>query len=911
MDTNAENSGGTSATPWHALGVDEALSQLGVTANGLASTDADERFQRFGPNRLSPAEKRSALARFAAQFNNVIIYVLLAAGLVTAGLGHWVDTGVIIGVVVINALIGFIQEGKAEQALEAVRNLLSSQAVVLRDGQRMALAADKLVPGDVVFLQSGDRVPADLRMLRAKELRIDEAMLTGESIPVHKHTDPVAQELALGDRRNLAFSGTLITSGQGTGLVVTTGADTEIGHISTLLAKVQTLTTPLLRQLDRFGRRLTVAILAVAGVTFLFGILMRDYNAGEMFLAVVGLAVAAIPEGLPAIITITLAVGVQTMARRNAIVRRLPAVEALGSVTVICSDKTGTLTRNEMTVRSVTCTDTVFTVSGVGYDTHGAFSAGEVEIAVNNHAGLMEICRAGLLCNDAAAYLGVEGWRMEGDPTEIALLVSAIKSGLDPARCGEEFPRDDVIPFESEHRFMATLHHDHAGHGFIYLKGAPETVLARCSHEWEQGQERPLNPDVWHVRLDEIGGWGQRTLALAFRSVEEGQRDLKFSDVDEGFTLLGVVGIIDPPRDEAIVAVARCHSAGIRVKMITGDHASTALAIATHMGIGEGGPAVTGVQLEQLDEVGLRLAVKESDVFARVSPEHKLRLVQALQAQGEVVVMTGDGVNDAPALKRADVGVAMGIKGTEAAKEVAEMVLVDDNFASITAAVEEGRRVYDNIKKSILFILPTNGGEALTIIAAILLGRMLPVTAAQILWVNMITAVTLALSLAFEPAEPAVMQRPPRASDEPILSGFMLWRVLFVSLIMVCGVFGLFLWERAQGTDIETARTVAVNMLVVFEVFYLFSCRYLKAPVLNRQGLLGNLKVLWSVGLVIVMQLIFTYAPPMHLFFHSVPLSSSAWVRILLVGSTVLLLVELEKALLSRWAAATALKAES
>lgn len=885
---------------WHVLSSDEALSELGATANGLNSEEAGVRLQQFGPNQLPPAAKRSALARLAAQFNNLIIYVLLVAGLVTAALGHWVDTGVIVGVVVINALIGFIQEGKAEEALEAVRNMLSAQAVVLRDGQRMTLAAEKLIPGDIVFVQSGDRVPADLRMLRAKELRIDEAILTGESMPVKKHTDPLDEKLALGDRRNLAFSGTLVTSGQGTGLVVATGTATEIGRISSLLAKVQTLTTPLLRQLDRFGRLLTGAILAIAALTFLFGVLIRDYNAGEMFLAVVGLAVAAIPEGLPAIITITLAVGVQTMSRRNAIIRRLPAVEALGSVSVICSDKTGTLTRNEMTVRSAVCADTLLTVSGAGYDAHGAFSAGEVETPAENHAGLVELCRAGLLCNDAAAYLGETGWRFEGDPTEIALLVLAIKSGLDPLRCGEEFPRDDVIPFESEHRFMATLHHDHAGHGFIYLKGAPETVLSRCSTEWVQGETRPLNPAAWHARLDEIGGRGQRTLALAFLPEAGEKRTIGFPDVDGGLILLGVVGIIDPPRDEAIVAVARCRSAGIHVKMITGDHAATASAIATQMGIGEGKPAVTGTQLDQFDEAALRQAVRESDVFARVSPEHKLRLVQALQAEGEVVVMTGDGVNDAPALKRADVGVAMGIKGTEAAKEAAEMVLVDDNFASITAAVEEGRRVYDNIKKSILFILPTNGGEAMTLIAAIMLGHMLPVTAAQILWVNMITAVTLALSLAFEPAESAVMQRPPRAADEPILSRFMVWRIVFVSLIMVCGVFGLFLWERGQGADIETARTVAVNMLVVFEIFYLFSCRYLKAPVLSRQGLLGNPKVLWSVGLVMVMQLAFTYTPPMQLFFHSAPLSLDAWIRILLIGSSVLFLVELEKLLINR-----------
>jgi magnesium-transporting ATPase (P-type) len=659
----------------------------------------------------------------------------MIAAVVTALLAHWVDTGVIIGVVIVNAFIGFIQEGKAEKALDAVRSMLSPKALVLRDGIRRTIPAAELVAGDVVVLTPGDRVPADLRIIRVRELRVDEALLTGESVPVAKHPDPVAEDAVIGDRSCLAFSGTLVTYGQGQGVVVATGIRTELGR------SVQTLTTPLLRQLAVFGRWLTGAILAVASATFMFGVLLRHYGAGDMFLAAVGLSVAAIPEGLPAIITITLAIGVQRMSRRNAIIRRLPAVEALGSVTVVCSDKTGTLTRNEMTVVNVLTAQDDIEVLGVGYDPHGDFELSGRSLQSEEHSELQEACRVAMLCNDASAHFRDAAWQFEGDPTEVALLVLAIKAGLDPELLAEEYPRGDVIPFESEHRLMATLHHDHAGHGFVFVKGAPEAILTRCSHQFRSGSQVPLDSVAWHARAEQVAARGRRMLALAIGDAPAERGELNFADIEEGLTMLALVGIIDPPRDEAIVSVAQCRQAGIRVKMITGDHAVTASAIAARMAIGDGSPALTGSELEQASDAELRAMVKTTDVFARASPEHKLRLVEALQANGAVVSMTGDGVNDAPALKRADIGVAMGVKGTEAAKEAAEMVLVDDNFASIASAIEEGRTVYDNIRKSILFILPTNGGEALTLIAAILFGTQLPVTPAQILWVNMITAV--------------------------------------------------------------------------------------------------------------------------------------------------------------------------
>lgn len=884
---------------WYTLDSETVLQRLNTDAAGLSEEDARQRLDSHGPNRIPPPKKRSPLQRLLAQFNNVLIYVLLGAGIVTALLEHLVDSGVIIGVVIINGLIGFIQEGKAEKAIDAVRNMLSSQATVIRAGHRYQIAAELLVPGDVVFVQSGDRIPADLRMFRLKELRIDEAILTGESLAVTKSTRPIHENAPLGDRACLAYSGTFVTYGQGTGVVVETGAQTEIGRISSMLAHVSMLTTPLTRQLASFARWLTGAIMIIAVLTMIFGTLFRGYPLGEMFLAAVGLAVAAIPEGLPAVITIALAIGVQRMAKRSAIIRRLPAVETLGSVSVICSDKTGTLTRNEMTVTTVVTGTQSVDVIGNGYDPHGGFSLDGIDLLSEEHADIQELCLAGLLCNDSALVQDRGIWRIEGDPTEGALIVLGIKAGLDPSNVAISKPRVDLIPFESEHRFMATLHHDHEGKGLIYLKGATETVLQRCQWQRSASGDQPVNIERWEARQEELAALGQRTLAIAAKNLDMEQQSLHFEHVESGLVLLGLVAIMDPPRNEAIAAVSRCREAGISVKMITGDHAGTAIAIANKMGITRNNRALTGIELEEMDDDALKQVVEEVDVFARAAPEHKLRLVESLQSLGHVVAMTGDGVNDAPALKRADVGVSMGIKGTEAAKEAAEMVLADDNFASIAHAVEEGRTVFDNIKKSILFILPTNGGEALTILAAIALGTMLPVTAAQILWVNMITAVTLALSLVFEAAELNVMRRKPRDVQAPMLSAFMTWRIVFVSLLMVTGTFGLFLWERMHGADIETARTVAVNTLVVIEIFYLFNTRYLTRSAVSVEGLFGSRYVLMAVALVIIFQLLFTYLPLMQHFFATAGISLASWSRIIAVGFLIFVAVEIEKLIVS------------
>ena len=886
---------------WHAIPFSTVLERLATGPGGLAAEDAARRLVHYGPNSLSPPHRRGPLLRFLLQFHNVLIYILLAAAVVTAALAHWIDTGVILGVVVINAIIGFLQEGKAERALEAIRRMLSLHASVTRDGRRLTVPAEDLVPGDLVHLQSGDKVPADLRLIRVKTLQVEEAVLTGESVPVEKSAAPVASGADLGDRVSMAYSGTLVTFGQATGVVVATGGATEIGKISALLAEVQTLSTPLLTQLDRFGRELTIAVVALAALTFSFGVLVHGFAPSAMFLAAVGLAVAAIPEGLPAIMTITLAIGVERMARQSAIIRLLPAVETLGSVSVICSDKTGTLTRNEMTVQSVATSRHLFDVTGAGYEPVGELLLEGAEVELAHRPLLSEMARGALLCSDATLTRDDDGWRIDGDPTEGALVVLAMKAGLEPDEEEKLFPRTDEIPFESEHRFMATLHHDHDGHGFIYVKGAPERILQMCARQRAYHDDEPLDAEYWHARMEEIAGRGQRMLALAACPTDNDHRELRFQNIADGLVLIGLFGLADPPREEAIEAVARCRSAGIAVKMITGDHVVTARAIAARLGLDETVTAMTGHEIDAIDDATLQRRVGEVDVFARTTPEHKLRLVEALQATGQVVVMTGDGANDAPALKRADVGIAMGVKGTEAAKEAAEMVLADDNFASIARAVEEGRTVYDNLKKSIAFILPTNGGEALTIVAAILLGRSLPITAVQILWVNMITAVTLALSLAFEPGEKGLMARPPRRRDEPLLSGFLVWRILFVSVILVAGTFGMFLWHRQMGASIEEARTVAVNTLVLFEVFYLFNARNLRASSANLSGLFGSRPVLIAVVLVVAFQLLYTYAPPMQQLFESASLPPKDWIGIVAVAATVFVLVEIEKAVIRRF----------
>jgi magnesium-transporting ATPase (P-type) len=887
------DSGGSAI--WHGMPAEEVLACLATGAGGLDAAEAARRLTVYGANRLPAAPAAGPLSRFLKQFDNLLIYALLVAAAIAGLLGHLMDLAVILLVVVLNAVIGFVQEGRAERALDAIRDMLLPTASVLREGRRTTVPAEALVPGDLVILEAGDRVAADLRLVRTRNLQIQEAVLTGESVPVEKSPVPVPAEAPTGDRQSMAFSGTLVTAGNGIGVAVGTGANTELGRISALLKTIEPLTTPLLRQMNSFGRQLTLVIAAVAVAVFGFAMFVRGYALADAFMAVVGMAVAAIPEGLPAVLTITLAIGVQRMAARNAVVRRLPAVETLGSVSIICSDKTGTLTRNEMVVRSVVAAGDMLAIDGAGYDPVGAVRLGALDIDPAGHSALCEVVRAAVLCNDAALRRTDDGWIVDGDPMEGALLSLALKAGEDPELLRKRLPRTDEIPFDAEHRFMATLHHSHEGDAVLHLKGAPERVIEMCACQRGRQGDAPLDARAWHGIVERLASDGQRVLAIATRPMPAHRRELCFSDVEEDLVLLGVVGLIDPPREEAIAAVRDCRAAGIRVKMITGDHAVTARAIARQLGLENCETAMTGHDLNALDDTALRRIAFDTDVFARTNPEHKLRLVRALQSGGAVVAMTGDGVNDAPALKQADVGVAMGRKGTEAAKEAAEMVLADDNFASIAAAVREGRTVYDNIKKVIAWTLPTNGGEALCIIGAVLFGLLLPITAVQILWINMVTAIGLGLTLAFEPTEPDAMRRPPRPAGESLLSGFLVWRVLLVSALFVAGAFGMFAWSLDRGLPVEEARTIVVNTIVVMEIFYLFSVRYLRLTSLSWEGVLGTPAVLIGVGAVALLQVAFTYLPFMQVAFETRAVALVDGLAVLGIGVALLAILEIEK----------------
>jgi magnesium-transporting ATPase (P-type) len=890
------------ATPaWHALTVDGALAALGSGPSGLDAAEAARRLALYGPNQLPAAKTKSPLLRFLAQFNNALIYFLLAAAVAAAVLGHVIDAAVILAVVTINAVVGFVQEGKAEQALDAIRNMISPRANVVRGGQRRSLGVADLVPGDLVLLEAGDRVPADLRLTRARALLIDEAVLTGESMAAEKAEAPVAAAAALGDRLSMAFSGTLVAAGQATGLVVATGQRTEIGHISRLLGEVETLTTPLLRQINRFARRFTWLALAGSVLLFAFAVLARGFAWPDALIAVVALAVGVIPEGLPAVITITLAIGVQRMAARNAVVRRLPAVETLGATSVICSDKTGTLTRNEMTARHIVTAGHRIDAAGSGYAPSGALTVAGGDEDVASVAAAAPLLRCFILCNDAQLRQAGSGWLVDGDPMEGALVSLAMKAGLDPAHVRGEWARLDEIPFDAQHRFMASLHRGPEGEARLFVKGAPERVLAMCAAQLgRDGGEQPVDPAYWAQRIAELADQGERVLGFAARQPAALPPRLGFADLDAGLIFLGIVGFIDPPRDEAVAAIAECRSAGIAVKMITGDHAATAAAIGRQLGLAENLQVITGAELDELTDADLRDTALRVSVFARTSPEHKLRIVRALQADGDVVAMTGDGVNDAPSLKQADVGIAMGRKGTEAAKEAAEMVLLDDNFASIVAAVHEGRTVYDNIRKVAAWTLPTNGGEVLTVIAAIFVGFILPMSAVQILWINLITTVTLGLALAFEPAEPDAMRRPPRDARAPLLSPFLLWRVVFVSLLFMAGTLAIFFYALGRGLDVETARTMVVNTIVVLEIFYLFNVRYLHMTSITWHGALGTPAVLLAVGGVVAAQLAFTYAPFMQALFASRPVGLVDGAAILTVGILLMAVLEGEKIVLRR-----------
>ncbi len=887
-------------TPWHQAR-DEIITLLNSDLeNGLNPEEVAQRLEQFGANALTAKQGQSAWMRFLLQFHQPLIYILIAAGVITAGLQEWVDSGVIFGVVLVNAIIGYIQESKAESALAALADTMIAEATVVRGGEKKRTPSTELVPGDIVLLQPGDKVPADLRLLKIRDLQVDESALTGESVPVEKREDPLEQETALADRINMAYASSMVTYGQATGIVIATGDNTEVGRISQLISTAQDLATPLTRKITHFSHILLYTILGLSAITVAVGML-RGQPLFDMFMAAVALAVGAIPEGLPAAVTITLAIGVSRMAKRKAIIRKLPAVETLGSTTVICSDKTGTLTENQMTVQAIMAGGVHFEISGTGYAPLGRIVRQDGTDDVNTPA-LSECLRAGVLCNDSLLIEKDKGWQVQGDPTEGALLVAAGKGGFNREETEKRFPRLDAIPFESQHQYMATLHDIGAGRPrLVYVKGAVEQILAKCTTSMDaKGNKGTLHSEAVHQEVTRLAARGLRVLAFAYKELPADKTTINHEDVATGLTFLGLQGMIDPPRGEAVAAVKICQTAGISVKMITGDHPATAAAIAGQIGIttdaAENGTVLTGTDLEQLSDKELVTAAEGTNVFARATPEQKIRLVRALQATGNVVAMTGDGVNDAPALKQADIGVAMGITGTDVSKEAADMVLTDDNFSSIEAAVEEGRGVFDNLTKFIVWTLPTNLGEGLVILMAVFLGVTLPILPVQILWINMTTAGFLGLTLAFEPKEPGIMQRQPRNPETPILTGDLITRILLVGTLLLIGSFGLFRWELAAGASLDQARTVAVNTFIIMELFYLFNCRSLSKSIL-KLGLFTNMWVFVGVSSMLLLQIVYTYLPVLNRLFHSAPISLEAWVRIAGAGFAAFLIIEFEKML--------------
>jgi cation-transporting P-type ATPase F len=888
-------------TNWHALSEQEAMRLLeSDRVQGLATAEIKARLRKFGRNEMTARKRMSEWKRFLLQFAQPLMYILVIASGVTLALGEHVDSAVIFGVTFVNAIVGFLQESKAEKAIEALSRMVLTEATVRRDGQKHRVNSAELVPGDIVLLQSGDKVPADLRLLHVRSLQVDESALTGESVPVEKESATLASGSGLADRKNLSYAGTLVTYGQAEGVVMATGNQTETGRIARLIHEAADLSTPLTRKIAQFSKLVLWVILGLAAVTFVIGV-SRGESAVDMFMAAVALAVGAIPEGLPAAVTITLAIGVSRMAKRRAIIRKLPAVEALGSTTVICSDKTGTLTENQMTVQQIFAGGRFYELTGSGYAPDGEVIDGGRATTLAGHEALRETLLAGLLNNDSQIVRDGDRLKVEGDPTEAALIVASQKAGLIPADTHSAHPRLDVIPFESEHQFMATLHSRGEGKGrVIFKKGSVERLLERCSHALrDDGGLAPLDASAAHAAADEMAARGLRVLAFARREVAHDHHQLHHDHVREGLTFLGLQGMIDPPRAEAIISVRLCQEAGVQVKMITGDHALTARSIAQQLGLrgrdGGGLIAVTGRELEKISDADLPALAERAAVFARVAPEQKLKLVRALQSRGHIVAMTGDGVNDAPALKQADIGVAMGITGTDVAKGAADMLLTDDNFASIEAAIEEGRGVFDNLTKFIIWTLPTNVGEATILLAAIVLGTALPALPVQILWVNMVTAILLGLMLVFEPKERDLMQRPPRDPRQPILTFPLFMRTGLVSLLILAGAFGAFLWEQqVRGKNVIEARTTVINVIVMVECFYLLNCRSLLHSMF-RVGVFGNLWVFAGIAAMLGAQVLFTHAPIMNRLFHTAPLDAASWLYITGVGLAAYCVVELEK----------------
>lgn len=873
--------------PWHALEVDEVRTHVETDLeSGLTTESVTSRQDEFGKNVLPEKEKTPEIIKFLRQFNDILVYVLLAAAVVTGFLGEYIDTIVIVLVVTIIGAVGYLQENKAEEALEGIKKLLETKATTVRNGKQSEIDSSDLVVGDVLVLAAGDKVPADARVVQAEKFKVEESALTGEATTVEKKSDVVKEDAVLADRKNMVYSGTSVATGSAKAIVTAIGEGTELGQINASISEVQTVKTPLIRQTTKFGQTVSIAILIISVVIYAFGYFLRDYEPVELMLTTIGLAVAAIPEGLPAVISIILALGVRNMAEQKAIVRSLPSVETLGAVSVICTDKTGTLTKNEMTVKQIVTANHDIEVSGSGYAPNGNLELNGQPFDLDDDESMIDLLTVGKTCNDAQLNEEDGDWVINGDPTEACLLTVAEKA----ERPIERLKVISKIPFDSEYKYMATLV-DYKGERMIFVKGAPDRLFDMASSE-------DFKQDYWDEKRKEIADRGQRVLGAGLKRVDSSKASIDHEDVEDGLTFLGLFGIVDPPRQEAIEAVAACRDAGIRIKMITGDHKDTAVAIAKELGMEVEG-ALEGRELTDMTDEEIKEASVHNDVFARTSPNDKLRLVKGLQENGLITSMTGDGVNDAPALKRADIGVAMGIKGTEVAKEASQMVLVDDNFKTIYNAVREGRRVYDNLKKTILFLLPTNGGQALLVAMSILLGAAAPLSPVQILWVNMVVAITLSLAIAFEPLEESTMKRPPRPANVPLLSRYYIFRVTFVSIIIGGGS----LWINYMLGDFdystEKLQTITLNAIVMAQLFHLYNCRTELAPAFNRHFFDNKIAFLVS-ALLIALQLFITYVPFMHTLFGTAPLTWEDWIYPVAFGAVVFIIVEIEKAISRR-----------
>lgn len=894
--------------PWHTQHVEDVVRQLASsTTNGLDSVEVQRRRHAHGPNSLPKGAIEHPLRRFMRQLNAPLVYILLISGVITILIGGVTDSIVIFGVVVLNAVVGFLQEGKAIAALASLASNVSGQTTVVRNGKRMRLPVEELVPGDIVILDAGDKVPADVRLTWVKDLAVAEAVLTGESVPTEKKTLALSAETEIADRTNMAYASTNIVRGSGIGIVVATGSATEVGTISALLDSAPTLQTPLTKQIAAFSALLLYAIVGLAVLTCIVGLLQGN-DLKEMLLVSVALSVGAIPEGLPAAVTIILAIGVNRMASRRAIIRKLPAVETLGSTTVICSDKTGTLTENQMTVVEIATASHEYAVRGTGYEPDGEIlhsdnGEHQASVHVGQDAALLETVRIGVMCSTAIVHQVGGLWSAVGDPTEAALVVLGLKADLHRAIEHEIMPLVDVLPFSSDYQLMATLHRCESGCARVFVKGGLEALLPRCAWQLSaDGTTVPLQAEHFHAAAELMGAQGHRVLACAMLKLETVPDELTMPMIAANLVMCGIVGMVDPPRAEVRASIAECHQAGIEVKMITGDHATTAVAIAQELGIitevlHPEYYVRTGTQLSEMSDAELEDCAQQVHVFARVSPAQKLRLVTALQRRGHVVAMTGDGVNDAPALRAANIGVAMGRSGTDVAKDAAPMVLTDDNFSTIVSAVEEGRTVYENLLKFIIWTIPTNAAEGLIIVLAVAAGSALPIEPVQILWINMTTAVILGLPLAFEAAPADVMQQPPRKTGEPLFTRELFMRTSFITLILVSAGYGVFFYATHNGYSIASARTAASNTFVVVEMFYLFNCRTLISP--SAAPITSNMTVVYGVGLMALLQAAFTYVPAMNSLFRTEPLTMVMWAIIISCGALAYVAVAIEKSL--RW----------